>query len=179
MAKRKKTPDPLLDTLSADQAQSVLMRLVRGDPDLAARARAIARDLLKAIDSEGIADAVCTALSALKIEDVWETSGRTRHGYIYPSERAWEMLDEALEPHKREMMTYLRRGMPEESRMYCSGILLGLRRFQYHSRSDLLEEAPDYCDDTFEVIREEWEEAVGDDEQVRLLARFIAEEGLT
>ncbi len=180
MAKRKKAASktPLLDSLSAGQAQSVLMRLVCDDPSLAARAEGIARDLLKVIDSVEIAGILCDDLSALEIEEVWKTSGRTREGYIYPSERAWGMMDEVIESYKEEMMTYLRRGMPEESRIYCSGILLGLREFQRDSRSDLLEEAPDYCDDTFESIREEWEEAVDDAGQVHLLARFIEEEGL-
>ena len=180
MAKRKKAASktPLLDSLSAGQAQSVLMRLVCDDPALAARAEGIARDLLKVIDSVEIAGILCDDLSALKIEEVWKTSGRTREGYIYPSERAWDMMDEVIESYKEEMLRYLRRGMLEESRIYCSGILLGLRKFQRDSRSDLLEEAPDYCDDTFESIREEWEEAVDDPVQVHLLARFIEEEGL-
>ncbi|MCK9308151.1 MAG: hypothetical protein M0P17_11570 [Methanoculleus sp.] len=76
------------------------------------------------------------------------------------------------------MLTYLRRGMAEESRLYCSGILLGLRQFQQDSKSALLDEVPDYCDETFCSVREDWEEAVGDAGEVRLLARFIEEKGL-
>ena len=181
MAKRKKavSPTPLLDSLSAGQARSALIRLVCDDPALAARAEDVARDLLRVVDSAEIAGILCGELSGLEIEDVWQTSGRTRDGgYLYPSERAWEMMDEVIESHKEEMMTYLRRGMPEESRIYCSGILLGLRKFQRDSCSDLLEEAPDYGDDTFESVREEWEEAVDDPVQVRLLAGFLEEKGL-
>ncbi|MFY9194412.1 MAG: hypothetical protein WAN99_03460 [Methanoculleus sp.] len=169
MTNRTKTP--LLATLSADQAHSVLMRLVYDDPALAARAEEVARDLLEYVDSTAIADILCCELSTLKIEDVWDTSGRTRDGYIDPSDRAWEMLDEVLE--------YLRRGMPDESRIYALGILLGIRKFQNNSGSALLEEVPDYGDDTLELVREEWEEAVGDDEQVRLFADELREEGLT
>jgi hypothetical protein len=169
MTNRTKTP--LLATLSADQAHSVLMRLVYDDPALAARAEEVARDLLEYVDSTAIADILCYELSTLKIEDVWDTSGRTRDGYIDPSDRAWEMLDEVLE--------YLRRGMPDESRIYALGILLGIKKFQNNSGSALLEEVPDYGDDTLELVREEWEEAVGDDEQVRLFADELREEGLT
>jgi|LSQX01.1.fsa_nt_gb hypothetical protein len=169
MTNRTKTP--LLATLSADQAHSVLMRLVYDDPALAARAEEVARDLLEYVDSTAIADILCCELSTLKIEDVWDTSGRTRDGYIDPSDRAWEMLDEVLE--------YLRRGMPDESRIYALGILLGIKKFQNNSGSALLEEVPDYGDDTLELVREEWEEAVGDDEQVRLFADELREEGLT
>ncbi|NMC88823.1 MAG: hypothetical protein GYA64_04185 [Methanomicrobiales archaeon] len=169
MTNRTKTP--LLATLSADQAHSVLMRLVYDDPALAARAEEVARDLLEYVDSTAIADILCCELSTLKIEDVWDTSGRTRDGYIDPSDRAWEMLDEVLE--------YLRRGMPDESRIYALGILLGIKKFQNNSGSALLEEVPDYGDDTLELVREEWEEAVGDDEQVRLFADELREEELT
>jgi len=76
-------------------------------------------------------------------------------------------------------MLYLKRGMVEESRLCCAGILLGIRRFEQDSGSDLLEEAPDYCNETFDSVREEWEKAVGDAAQVRLLARFIEEKGLS
>jgi hypothetical protein len=73
MTNRTKTP--LLATLSADQAHSVLMRLVYDDPALAARAEEVARDLLEYVDSTAIADILCCELSTLKIEDVWDTSG--------------------------------------------------------------------------------------------------------
>ncbi len=181
MAKRKKavSSTPLLDSLSVDQARFVLARLISNDPALAARAEGFARDLLQIVDSEEIAGIVSDELSSLEIEEVWKTSGRRRDGYIDPSERAWEMLDEVLESHKDEMMTYLRRGMVEESRLYCSGILLGIRRFQKGSGSALLDEAPDYCNDTFCSVREEWEKAVGDAGQARLLARFIEEKGFS
>jgi len=76
-------------------------------------------------------------------------------------------------------MAYLKRGMVEESRLCCAGILLGIRRFQKTSRSGILEEAPDYCNETFDSVREEWEKAVGDAAQVRLLASFIEEKGLS
>ncbi len=181
MPRRKKTVSstPLLDSLSVDQARFVLARLIGDDPALAARAEGIARDVLRMVDTEGVAESVASDLSCIDIEEVWETSGRRRDGYVYPSERAWEMLDDALEPHKGEMMAYLKRGMVEESRLCCAGILLGIRRFQKTSRSGILEEAPDYCNETFDSVREEWEKAVGDAAQVRLLARFIEEKGLS
>ena len=79
------------------------MRLARADPVIAARAEAIARDLPGSIDSEDIADTLCRELSALRIEDVRDTSGRTRYGYIHPSKRADEMLDEVIDSYKEEM----------------------------------------------------------------------------
>lgn len=181
MAKRKKSvpSTPLLDSLNDYQAQLVLARLIYGDPALTARAEDCARDILQIVDSEEIADSLSHELSSVSIEEVWDTSGRTRTGYVDSSERAWEMLDDVLEPYRDEMMAYLQRGMAEESRLYCAGILLGIRRFQKSPGSGILDEVPDYCNSTFDTVLEEWEEAVGDAEQVRLLARFIEEEGLS
>lgn len=68
--------------------------------------------------------------------------------------------------------------MPEESRAYCAGILRGIREFQHHSASALKDETPDYCDSAFASVQEEWEEAVGDPGQVRLLAIYLEEEDL-
>jgi len=68
--------------------------------------------------------------------------------------------------------------MPEESRAYCAGILRGIREFQRRSASALKDETPDYCDSAFASIREEWEEAVDDPGQVRLLASYLEEEDL-
>lgn len=180
MPKRKKTASatPLLDSLSAGQAQGVFARLVRADPALAARAEGVARDLLQAVDAEAVAASLAADLARIAIEDVWKTSGRTRGGYLYPSERAWEMMDEVVAPYTAEMTAYLRRGMADASRLYCAGILLGIRQFEQESGSELLEEVPDYCDDAFSTIREEWEEGVGDVGQADLLARFLEEMGL-
>ena len=180
MPKRKKTASvtPLLDSLSAEQAQDVLAQFIRDDPTLASRAEGVARDVLRIVGSEEIADSLAGDLAGIEIEDVWKTSGRTHDGgYLYPSERAWEMMDEIVAPYKEEMAAYLRRGMADESRLFCAGILLGIRRFEQDSGSALLDEAPDYCDDAFSSIREEWETAVGDPGQVRLLARLLEEKG--
>ncbi|MFA7162190.1 MAG: hypothetical protein WC083_06435 [Candidatus Methanomethylophilaceae archaeon] len=75
-------------------------------------------------------------------------------------------------------MTHLQRGMPEESRIYCAGILRGIREFQNHSTSALKDETPDYCDSAFASVQEEWGEAVDDPGQVRLLAAYLEEEDL-
>ncbi|WP_165077876.1 hypothetical protein [Methanogenium sp. MK-MG] len=42
----------------------------------------------------------------------------------------------------------------------------------------LCEEEPDYCDETFGSVREDWENAVGDAGRVHQLACFIEEKEL-
>ncbi|MGE5557823.1 MAG: hypothetical protein ACM3WV_04345 [Bacillota bacterium] len=35
------------------------------------------------------------------MEDLWDRSGKTRHGYIDPDEMAREVVEEALQPYRK------------------------------------------------------------------------------
>lgn len=169
---------PLLDSLSPQQAAQALRQLVATDPAIAARAEEVAGSILSDVDPDDIAEMLADDLSDLAIEDVWDAAGPTRDGgYIDTTDCAWDMLDEVLEPYTDEMMAYIDRGMPDESRDYCLGILMGIRLFE-EMHSSICEEVPDYCSDTFDIVWEEWEEAIGDAEQIALLASLLEEEGL-
>ena len=52
---------------------------------------------LKDVYSTVIADEVFYELDSLEVEDVWDQSGSTRYGYVDPNEKAWEMLEDAIE----------------------------------------------------------------------------------
>jgi hypothetical protein len=54
----------------------------------------IASQHLKQIDSEDIAESVYAELERLDVEEVWDRSGKTRHGYVDPGEAADSMIDE-------------------------------------------------------------------------------------
>jgi hypothetical protein len=169
---------PLLDSLAPEQARHVLYHLLRTDPAIAARAEDIAGTLLSDVCSDSIAEMLAYDLSCLAIEDVWDTSGRIRGGgYVDTTDRAWEMMDEVLSSYTDEMTAYINRDMPDESRHYCLGILMGLRHIREED-TPLCEEVPDYCSDTFDIVREEWEKAIHDTEQIALLARALKEKEL-
>lgn len=72
MPKRKKTASvtPLLNSLSAEQAQGVLAQFIRDDPTLASRAEGVARDVLRIVGSEEIAGSLAGDLAGIEIEDV-------------------------------------------------------------------------------------------------------------
>ena len=154
------------------------MHLVRFSPDIAARAEELAQEFLEDVESEKIAESLADDLSSPEIEDVWETSGRTRYGYIEPCERAYEILEEILYDYNKEMNTYLKRGMTDQSREYCAGIVLGIKRFCEESDSGLLDEVPDFYEEA-DSIRENWEEKVADEKQIQLLAEFLKEKKVT
>jgi len=153
------------------------MQLVRSSPEIAARAEELAREFLEDVDSEMIAESLADDLSYPKIEDVWDTSGSTRDGYIEPCERAYEMLEEILDEYIEEMNMYFKRGMVDQSREYCAGIMLGIKRFCEESCSGLLEELPDFYDEA-DPIRKEWEDNVADERQIQLLAEYLLEKGM-
>ena len=173
----KPRPTPLLDTLKPSESRDILMQLVRSSPDIAARAEKLARAFLVEVNSEEIADSLARDLSYPTIEEVWETSGSTRYGYIEPCERAYEILEEILDDYITEMKTYLRRDMVDQSRKYCAGIVLGIRQFCEESHADILEEVPDFYNEA-DLIRRDWEEKVDDEKQIQLLAEYLKEKGV-
>jgi len=170
----KPFPTPLLDTLHPEESKQILMQLVRASPEIAEKAEALARELLVGIDIETIAENLADELNIPEIEEVWDTSGRTRDGYIHPDERAYEILEEILDRYISEMNTYLRRGMVDQSREYCAGIILGIRRFCQESNSGLLDELPDFEEEAG-YVQVKWEETVADERQIQLLEESLKE----
>lgn len=67
-------------------------------------------------------------LTAPDIDILNARTGRHRWGYTDPSEAAWEILEEAVEPYVSEMKRLLERGMAEAAAKTCRGIVLGLYR---------------------------------------------------
>ena len=171
------TPTPILDALSSGKSRQILMQLVRSSPEIAVRAEELARELPEDVDSAMIAESLADDLSYPEIEDVWDTSGSTRDGYIEPCERAYEMLEEILDDYIEEMNRYLKRGLVDQSREYCAGILLGIHRFCEQSCSGLLEELPDFSEEA-DLIRQEWEDTVADERQIQLLSEYLLEKGM-
>ena len=103
----------------------------------------IARDRLSAVDPEEVADALYAELDALEVEEVWEQTGRNRHGYVEPTEAAYQMVEEVLEPFLDELRKYQKLGMPVEATQLCTGLLMGLCRFERESTSEFKNWAAD------------------------------------
>ncbi|MDO9538889.1 MAG: hypothetical protein Q7J09_02650 [Methanocalculus sp.] len=174
---KKAGTTPLLDTLDDYRVRMVLSMLIRDDPSVTDRIEEYARSLLDSVDYKNVADSLYSGLNAIEIEDVWDSSGKQRDGsYIDTGERAYEMVEEILEPYTDEISAYLQRGMPDESREYCMGVILGLWRFNMDSCSDLLDELPDSFPDFIEMIKRDWEKEVKDPEQIALLSDWLEEE---
>src|SRR5829696_7922161 len=97
MSASRETPSALAVSSEAEKAD-VLDELVAIDHELQDRAERVARSRLSDVETDGVASAVTAALLALDQEDLAANVGRTRYGYVEPTEAAWSLLEEAVEP---------------------------------------------------------------------------------
>ena len=97
MSASRETLSALAVSSEAEKAD-VLDELVAIDHELQDRAERVARSRLSDVETDGVASAVTAALLALDQEDLAANAGRTRYGYVGPTEAAWSLLEAAVEP---------------------------------------------------------------------------------
>jgi hypothetical protein len=127
---RSPKPGSVLERLEADEARAVLHRLLSAHPDLRTEAEQAARSLLGQVSFESVADDVEHALRSLDLDDLGERAGRHRGGYTSPTEAAWELLQEAVDPFLSDLKRQMELGLEREALEICKGILLGLYRIR-------------------------------------------------
>ncbi len=169
VTKKKK----VLDKISGHDALLILKALANEDRSIAKRIEQIALEYLRDIDVENVASQVYYALEGIEIEDLWEQSGSMRYGYVDPSERAWEMLEEALEPFTNELNKYLDLSLENEAKNYCAGILKGINQFGKESSSQLKDWAEDAPDELFERVLDDWKKVCKTPEHIQEMEDFI------
>jgi len=145
-----------LSTLTDDQARRVFMILLDEHPSLIPRAVEIARDFLVDIDEEKVSAEVCDALLDLDVHDLWEQSGKTRHGYVDPNEYSYEMMEERIEPFLDALDRYLEREMIDDALAYTRGIIRGICVYMFEEAGEFADWAVDNEDGlTYDVV-ERW-----------------------
>lgn len=146
--KRKSNPEAesrtLLDKLDNAEAASVLRALLDRHSELRPEAEAIARDILAEISLFSVADDVESAVLQYDYDDLNGRAGSHSWGYVEPSEAAWELLEEAVEPFVGEMKRYLDMGLEDQAQQFCQGILLGLYSVRNGGNNDVLGWSPDF-----------------------------------
>lgn len=133
-----------IDRLGPREAQAVLHQLLAAHADLRSEAEQMARSLLAAVTREAVAGDVEQALRALDLDDLGRRAGRHRDGYTSPTEAAWDLLQEAVEPFLDDLKRRLDLGHEAEAIELCQGLLLGLYRLRDVENDGLLEWAPDF-----------------------------------
>jgi hypothetical protein len=175
MAKQNVKTDKakLIQSLSPDDAYGVLMILLRDNPDLEEPLYQIAAQILNDVDSDEIMDDVYYELDSLDVDDLYNRSGKTRYGYVEPSEEAWEMIEAAIEPFIDKMKKSQERVMPFMAKTYCAGIIKGLQKFGGESNSDFLDWAQDAPGEEIEKVFSEWKKGLPSDEDIADILTII------
>jgi len=156
MPKRSNKTKNIFDAISADDALAILRLLAKEDTKIAKKIEQIAIEYLSDVDIEDIASEVYFELDSIEVEEVWDRSGRTRNGYVEPTEMAFQMFEDALEPFVEEMKKYQKLSMFVEAKNYCIGILRGICSFEEESTSEYKDWAVDAPAEFFGWILDGW-----------------------
>ena len=164
-----------LQSLDKDQAFRVLMTLLADDPTLVKKAYAIAVEIVGEANVDEITDDVYHALNSIDVDDLYSSSGKTRHGYVDPYDKAWEMFEEALFPFMHEMEINQKRGLPSEAKKYCIGIIKGLWKYEEKSHSEFKDWITDIPIDHISTVVEEYKEGNPSDEDIAEVMDIVDE----
>jgi len=166
----------ILQEISPTDALHILRILVEEDSRFADRIYQIAVEILSNIDPDDIAFEVYGELNGIEVEDLWDRSGSKRYGYVDPSDEAWTMFEEALEPFIDEMEKYQKLGLFLEAKNYCIGILRGIYRYEKESKAKFKDWAVDAPRDYFHRILEKWKDGKPAPEDVARVEETIRQD---
>ena len=167
-----------LQGLSADEASRVLWGLLDDDPNLFKKAYDIALKVAGDVDADRISNDVFCELDSLELDALSGRSGRTRFGYVEPTDAAWEIFEETLDPFIDEMRKNQQRALPAAAKSYCIGIVKGLWRYEEESMSDFSEWVTDAPGEYICTVVEEWKKGNPSSEDISEV-EDIAKGGLT
>lgn len=123
-------PEPrrsALEALNEAERAAVLRRLLEAHPELHGEAETLASEHLVQVSSEEVAEELSWALESIPFQEMDARSGRQPgRGYVHPSEAAWELIEEAVEPFVADMQRCAELGMTEAAADVALGILAGL-----------------------------------------------------
>jgi len=157
----KDTGRRTLERLKPEEAAGVLRHLLEVHPELASEAEGMARSLLHQVDYEDIAAEIDDEIRALDYEDLNARAGRHEWGYVEPSEAAWEILEETVEPLREDMKRHLELGLEAEALEICKGLVLGCYRLSERAGGDVLGWAPDFPGEAAGHALEVWYNGTG------------------
>jgi hypothetical protein len=167
-------PD-LLENLECSEAAAVLKEILVAHPELRSEAEAIARDVLGEVSFLSIAEEVEDSLRQLDYDDLNGRAGRHSWGYTEPSEAAWELLEEVIEPQASELKRHLALGLKKEALAICQGLILGLYRVRNGAGGEVLGWAPDFAGDAASNVLEQWIAAGGSSLPPDFVAQHLPE----
>ena len=165
--------DDLIKKLTAEQALEVVKRLSEKGGEIGEALLAEARNLLTAVSVENTADEVFCVLDSIDVQDCWDRSGSSRHGYTEPSEAAVELVEEELQPFYDQVERYQKLGMAEQDTTYCMGVILGIYRYEDESKSEFRKWCVDVPLECAGYLLDTWRERHQDTASAETMDEFI------
>jgi hypothetical protein len=138
----------VLARLTPDESGRVLRALLERHPELAAEAEELAAATVTDVDAQAVADDVEHAVLCLDIDQLNARAGRTRWGYVEPTDAASELLGEAIDPFLAEMTRHIELAFEAAAIAQCAGIVLGLHRCRGKNSDEILGWAEDFPAET-------------------------------
>lgn len=136
-----------LDRLTGDEAATVLRLLLERHPELQKEIDSLAASVVGDVSIEDIANAVEGEVQALDLDDLNSRAGSHAHGYVEPSQAAWDLVEEAVMPFIEDMKRRAEAGQEEAALATCVGIVLGLYRLRDKDGDEFLGWAVDSPDE--------------------------------
>jgi hypothetical protein len=145
-----------LKRLQPSEAQEVLDSLLKAHPELRKEAEGVARSLIAEVSFEEVAEQVEWALAHLGLDDLGDRAGKHSWGYVGPTEAAWELLQEAIDPFIAELDRQLELGLWRQALETCKGLVLGLYEVRNKQSDGCLGWAPDFAGETAAEALKKW-----------------------
>lgn len=142
---RRRTAEPL-EKLSGEEAQQLIIALVKRHPALREEATELATALLESVDAHKLGIELGKRLRDLDLFDLSNRSCRDPGRYVEVTEAAYETLEETLAPYVVDLERRIELGLEDAARATCLGIVLGLYHACDHTEDALLAHAPDFCE---------------------------------
>jgi hypothetical protein len=165
--------DDVIKKLTAEQAFEVVKRLSEKGDEIREVVLLEVKNLLMAVDVDETADEVFSVLDSICVQDCWDRSGSSRHGYTEPSEAAVELVEEELQPFYDQAERYQELGMPEQETTYCMGVILGIYRYENESKSEFREWCVDDPIECAGYLLDTWRERHQDTASAEAMDEFI------
>ena len=138
----------LLARLKPEEDAGVLRSLLERHPELVAEAEEIASAAVTDVDAHAVAEDVEEAVLDLDLDALNSRAGRHSWGYVEPTEAAWELLAEAVDPFLDEMKRHVELGFEAAATATCAGIVFGLYRCRGKNSDQVLGWAEDFPAET-------------------------------
>ncbi len=154
--KNTKKKRSFVEQLEPGESRELLQRLLDAHPELRKEAERMARGLLGEAAFDSIAEEVQYDVESVSLEDLNSRAGRHEWGYTEPTEAAWELLQEAVDPYLDDMQRYIDLKLEKEALEICKGIILGLYRIRANESGEVLGWAPDFPAEHAGWVLERW-----------------------